>query len=309
MRRRLQVLRQSAHHDGPAKETSSLTDEQVLDSAWHAAEVGADSFGIVNSGRGPTRIELEGWLKPIMMRIAKEGKTRACATLGALTPETARFLYDCGIRRINHNIETSERHYPNIVSTHPFSERMNTLRVAKAAGLSLCSGGIFGMGEEWEDRLDMMFTLREVGVDVMPINFLNAIGGTPLENQPMLAPMECLKIVSICRFVLPHAELKVAGGREKVLRDLQSWIFFAGADSTMIGNYLTTYGRKPEMDHQMVRDLGLSWRAYDGGGVEPSSPDPKLSRVSHTGRHNIPILYERELSAAAPGVAAAGLSQ
>ena len=137
------------------------------------------------------------------MKIAKEGKTRACATLGALTPETAKFLYDCGIRRINHNIETSERHYPNIVSTHPFSERINTLKVAKEAGLSLCSGGIFGMGEEWDDRLDMMFTLRELGVDVMPINFLNAIHGTPLEGQPKLAPMECLKIVAIARFVLP----------------------------------------------------------------------------------------------------------
>ena len=183
---------QSAHHDGPAKEQSQLTDDQVLQSAWHAGEVGADSFGIVNSGRGPTRRELEDWLKPIMMKIAKEGKTRACATLGALTPETAKFLYDCGIRRINHNIETSERHYPNIVTTHPFAERVNTLRIAKEAGLSLCSGGIFGMGEEWRDRLDMMFTLREIGVDVMPINFLNAIHGTPLAGMEKLPPMECL---------------------------------------------------------------------------------------------------------------------
>ncbi|HTL31244.1 MAG TPA: biotin synthase BioB [Tepidisphaeraceae bacterium] len=293
---------QSEHHDGPAKDQSKLTDEQVLQSAWHAASVGADSFGIVNSGRGPTRSELEEWLKPIMMKIATEGKTRACATLGALTPETAKFLYDCGIRRINHNIETSERHYPNIVSTHPFSERINTLKIAKEAGLSLCSGGIFGMGEVWEDRLDMMFTLRDIGVDVFPINFLNAIHGTPLENQPQLHPMECLKIISICRFVLPTAELKVAGGREKVLRDVQSWIFFAGADSTMIGNYLTTYGRSPDMDHQMVQDLGLNWRNYDGGCVAPSEPDPKLNRVSHTGRHNIPILYEREVTTTAPSV-------
>jgi biotin synthase len=290
---------QSEHYDAPSKERSMLTDDQVLQSAWHAAEVGADSFGIVNSGRGPTRRELEDWLKPLMSKIAKEGKTRACATLGALTPETAKFLYDCGIRRINHNIETSERHYPNIVSTHPFAERVNTLKVAKAAGLSLCSGGIFGMGEEWDDRLDMMFTLREIGVDVMPINFLNAIHGTPLADMPQLHPMECLKIISICRLVLPTAELKVAGGREKVLRDVQSWIFFAGADSTMIGNYLTTYGRKPEMDHQMVRDLGLRWRVYDGGGVDAAG-DPKLGAVSHTGKHRIPILYEREITAAPP---------
>jgi biotin synthase len=295
---------QSAHYpEAPAAKQGMLTDDQVLDSAWHAASVGADSFGIVNSGRGPTRRELEEWLKPIMMKIATEGKTRACATLGALTPETAKFLYDCGIRRINHNLETSQRHYPNIVSTHPFSERVNTLRIAKEAGLSLCSGGIFGMGEEWVDRLDMMFMLRELGVDVMPINFLNAIHGTPLEGQPKLPPMECLKIIAIARFILPDKELKVAGGREVCLRDLQSWIFFAGADSTMIGNYLTTYGRKPEMDHQMVMDLGLMWRNYDGGGVMPSSDNPQLNRVSHTGKHRIPILYEREVTAEAPATA------
>jgi biotin synthase len=299
---------QSEHYETAVGEQSMLTDDQVLDSAWHAANVGADSFGIVNSGRGPTRRELEEWLKPLMMKIATEGKTRACATLGALTPETAKFLYDCGIRRINHNIETSERHYPNIVTTHPFAERINTLKVAKEAGLSLCSGGIFGMGEDWEDRLDMMFTLREIGVDVMPLNFLNAIHGTPLEGQPQLPPMECLKIISIARFVLPTAELKVAGGREKVLRDLQSWIFFAGADSTMIGNYLTTYGRKPEMDHQMVMDLGLMWRRYDGGGVAPVSADPQLSRVAHTGKHRIPILYEREVTSAVPASCASPAS-
>ena len=96
--------------------------------------------------------------------------------------------------------------------------------------------------------------------------------------------------------------MKVAGGREVCLRDLQSWIFFAGADSTMIGNYLTTYGRKPEMDHQMVMDLGLKWRTYDGGAVAPASDDPQISSVSHTGRHRIPILYEREVSAAAPSM-------
>lgn len=291
---------QSEHYNTAVQGQTQLTDEQVLDSAWHAAEVGADSFGIVNSGRGPTRRELEDWLQPLMMKIAKEGKTRACATLGALTPETAKFLYDCGIRRINHNLETSERHYGHIVSTHPFSERLNTLKVAKEAGLSLCSGGIFGMGEQWEDRLDMAFTLRELGVDVVPINFLNAIYGTPLENQPKLPPMECLKIISIYRFLMPEKELKVAGGREVCLRDLQSWIFFAGADSTMIGNYLTTYGRKPEQDHQMVQDLGLMWRAYNGGGVEPSSENPTLSSISHTGRHRIPILYERETIGSAP---------
>ncbi len=291
---------QSAHYDGPAKEQSELTDEQILASAEHAASVGAASFGIVNSGRAPTRHELADWLKPIMMKIASEGKTRACATLGTLTPETAKFLYDCGIRRVNHNIETSERHYPNIVTTHPFSERIRTLKIAKAAGLSLCSGGIFGMGEDWSDRIDMLFTLRNIGVDVVPLNFLNAIPGTPLGHMTPLQPMECLKVISLARFVLPQTELKVAGGREKVLRDLQSWIFFAGADSTMIGNYLTTYGRSPADDQQMVRDLGLTWKVYADGPVQPNG-DPVLSAsVVHSGKHRIPILYEREVTAPAP---------
>ena len=135
---------------------------------------------------------------------------------------------------------------------------------------------------------------------MVPINFLNPIEGTPLADQPKLEPMECLKIIAVSRFLLPDKELKVSGGREVCLRDLQSWIFFAGADSTMIGNYLTTYGRSPEMDHQMVRDLGLRWRVYDGGGVEPACEDPKVQAVTHTGTHRIPILYEREVTA--PGV-------
>jgi len=291
---------QSAHYRTAVRGQQKLTDQQILQSAVHAAEVGADSFGIVNSGRAPTRRELEDWLAPIMVRIASEGKTRACATLGALTPETARFLYDCGIRRINHNLETSERFYPSIVSTHPFSERINTLRTAKAAGLSLCSGGIFGLGETWEDRVDMILTLRELDVDVMPINFLNPIAGTPLGDRDKLPPMECLKIIAIARFMLPGKSLKVAGGREVCLRDLQSWMFFAGASSTMIGNYLTTYGRSPEMDHQMVRDLGLSWKTYDGGGVAPAGETPRLGTVTHTGKHRIPILYEREIAMPAP---------
>ncbi len=286
---------QSSHYQTAIEGQSKLTDQQVLDSARHAGEVGADSFGIVNSGRGPTRGELETWLGPMLQKIAKEGKTRACATLGALTPETAKFLFDNGVRRINHNLESSERFYPKIVSTHPYSERVNTLRIAKEAGLSLCSGGIFGMGEVWSDRLDMIFSLRDIGVDVMPLNFLNAIPGTPLAKQLKLAPMECLKIISICRFIYPGVELKVAGGREVCLRDLQSWIFFAGADSTMIGNYLTTYGRNPEMDHQMVHDLGLKWRSYEHGPVQPNSDKPSLSRISHTGKFNIPILHESEV--------------
>lgn len=292
---------QSSRYPTAVGDQSRLTDEQILQSALHAAQVGADSFGIVNSGRAPTRAELEDWLAPVMARIASEGRTRACATLGALTPQTAKFLHDCGIRRINHNLETSRRFFPSVVGTHPYEERIRTLKTAKAAGLSLCSGGIFGLGETWDDRLDMLLELRDIGVDVVPINFLNPIAGTPYESQAKLPPMECLKIIAVARFLLCDKQLKVAGGREACLRDLQSWIFFAGASSTMIGNYLTTYGRKPEQDHQMVLDLGLQWHTYDGGPVNVQPPAPL---VQHSGRHRIPILYERELVASPPATPA-----
>jgi biotin synthase-like enzyme len=120
------------------------------------------------------------------------------------------------------------------------------------------------MGEDWEDRIDMAFELRDLGADVVPINFLTAIQGTPVYGkQPDLEPMEALKIIAIYRFILPDRELKIAGGREKILRELQSWVFFAGGSSFLIGNYLTTFGRTPEQDHQMLRDLGIPFVTFD----------------------------------------------
>ena len=132
----------------------------------------------------------------------------------------------------------------------------------------------------------------------MPLNFLNAIPGTPLADQPRLSPLECLKIIAIYRFILPDKELKVAGGREVCLRDLQSWMFFAGASATMIGNYLTTYGRKPQDDHQMVRDLGLKWQAYAGG--PPGCDDPQINSASVLRKHQLQVICERERTAASP---------
>jgi biotin synthase len=176
-----------------------------------------------------------------------------------------------GVLRVNHNLETSRRHFSNICSTHTYDDRVNTIRIAKEAGLSICSGGIFGMGEVWEDRLDMAFALQELGVDVVPINFLNAIDGTPLHGKrDNLEPMEALHIIALYRFMLPDRELKIAGGRENILRDMQSWIFFAGGSSFLIGNYLTTFGRTPDQDHQMLRDLGLPFKTFDE--VEHEAP-------------------------------------
>lgn len=253
---------QSKHHRTHVS-PEKMSVKQMSAAADEALKNGASSFGIVNSGRGPTDRELD-WLEPFFKKMAQEGTIRPCATLGELTDAQARRLKDMGVKRINHNLETSERFFPNVVSTHTYQDRKRTIQIAKAAGLSVCSGGIFGMGEDWQDRLDVAFELRELGADVVPINFLNAIQGTPLygKTEP-LEPMEALQIIAVFRFILPDRELKIAGGREKILRDMQSWIFFAGGSSFLIGNYLTTFGRSPRDDHQMLKDLGLSYTTFD----------------------------------------------
>lgn len=260
---------QSKHfttHVTPAK----LSVDDMLAATEQATANGANSIGIVNSGRGPTERELD-WLEPFYDRVVSEGRIRPCATLGELTEAQAARLKSMGVLRINHNLETSRRHFPTICSTHTYEDRVRTIRIAKDAGLSICSGGIFGMGETWYDRLDVALELRELGADVVPINFLNRIDGTPLHARcEDLPPMEALQIISLYRFLLPDRELKIAGGREVILRDLQSWIFFAGGNSFLIGNYLTTFGRSVEHDHQMLRDLGLAFTTFDE--VEHEAP-------------------------------------
>ena len=267
---------QSKHyktHVSPAK----LTTEEMTGAMEQALSNGANSFGIVNSGKGPTDAELD-WLEPFYKNAVENGKIRPCATLGELSPEHAQRLKGMGVLRINHNLETSRRNYPNVVKTHTYEDRVNTIKVAKAAGLSVCSGGIFGMGEDWEDRIDMGLSLRELGADVVPINFLNAIVGTPMYGrQPDLEPMQALQIIAVYRFMLPEKELKIAGGREKILRDMQSWIFFAGGSSFLIGNYLTTFGRSAQQDHQMLADLGMPFQTFDEieHEAEPKMPTGK----------------------------------
>ncbi len=273
---------QSKHYDThvtPAK----MSVAEMTRAAAEAQLNGASSFGIVNSGRGPTPRELD-WLEPFFRSTAEQGRIRPCATLGELSAEQARRLRDMGVKRVNHNLETSRRHFPNITTTHSYDDRLRTIRHAKAAGLSICSGGIFGMGEAWEDRIDLALELRELGADVVPINFLNAIPGTPLfGRRPDLTPLQALHIVAVYRMILPDRELKIAGGREKILRDMQSWMFFAGGSSFLIGNYLTTFGRSAEMDHQMLRDLGLPYVTFDEveheadpAAAQPSGPSQGL---------------------------------
>jgi biotin synthase len=268
---------QSAHYKTPVSGLTVLQRDNVYEAAMSAAANGADSFGIVNSGYGPTDDEVEHWGETIG-RIRQSGSIRACASLGILNEQQAGRLKDLGMMRYNHNLQTSRRHFPNIIKTHSYDERLQTLHHLKANGISVCSGALFGMGETWTDRLDLAFDLREVEPDVVPLNFLIPIDGTPLKGNDPIPPMECLRIIAIYRFLLPRQEIKIAGGREVNLRDLQSWIFLAGADSFLIGNYLTTYGRQPQNDRQMVRDLGLAvedfneHEATEGAGSQPARP-------------------------------------
>jgi biotin synthase len=164
------------------------------------------------------------------------------------------------LERYHNNLETSERFFSEICTTHTYQDKINTIREVKSAGLSLCSGGIFGLGETWEDRIDMAFELRDIGPDSVPINFLTPVKGTRLGLQELLAPFDALKIISLYRFVLPDKEIRVCGGRLQILGELHPFIFPAGADGLLTGNYLTTLGRDFEDDLRLISRYGLRVR-------------------------------------------------
>ena len=249
-------------------DTSRTTSDNIHAAAREARGHGAGSFGIVNSGRAPAPDDLSAVAIAAEAISADAGcSLRVCASLGELTDEQARTLATSGVTRYNHNLETSRGFYPKVVTSHAYDDRLATLDVARNAGMSLCCGGIFGLGETWADRVDLAVTLRDrVQPAVVPLNFLHPIPGTPLADNTPLQPMEVLTIIAVFRLVLPAVDLKVAGGREVNLRDMQSWMFYAGATSCLIGNYLTTPGRTPPEDLQMIADLGME--------VVPELPTP-----------------------------------
>lgn len=250
---------QSARYHTGIEEFPLIDSNNILDAAKYAEQTDSDSIGIVTSGYGISSSRDLRSICTSIEKIAKHTHVHPHGSFGILTRETAESLVKSGLKRLNHNLETSERFFPNVCSTHTFMDRINTIRCAREVGLEICSGAIFGIGEGIDDRIDLAFTLKMLDVDVVPLNFLHPISGTPLENHIPLTPMEALKIISVFRFVLPDKEIKIAGGRERTLRDLQSWMFYAGANSTMVGNYLTTTGRKVEDDFQMIKDLGLKF--------------------------------------------------
>jgi len=237
--------------------------EKIVDGARAAKKNGAHKFGIVTSGYGFSGKGPKKQLHKVIEAIGKmkEGvRMQPCASLGIIDEAAARRLREAGLVEYHHNVETARSFFPNICTTHDYEEDVATVRAVKAAGLKACCGGVFGMGESREQRVEMAFTIRELNADSIPLNFLNPIKGTRLENAEPLEPLECLKIIAVYRLIFPDKDLKVAGGREKNLRDLQCLMFAAGANSTMVGNYLTTFGRPAEEDLRMIRDLGLTVR-------------------------------------------------
>jgi len=248
---------QSVYYNTDVEEFQLIEANRVLSASKYAKQAGSSSIGIVTSGYTVSQNgDFEKICNAIKAVSANSG-IHPHGSFGVLTKDQAECLVNCGLKRINHNLETSERFFPNVCTTHTYADRVNTIHVAKQAGLEICSGAIFGIGEEIEDRIILAFTLKNLDVDVVPLNFLHPISGTPMEKLTPLAPVELLKIISVFRFILPDKDIKIAGGREKNLRSLQSWVFYAGANSLMIGNYLTTKGNQMNEDLQMIRDLGL----------------------------------------------------
>jgi biotin synthase len=247
---------QSAHHKTEIEAYPLMEPQQILRTAQEAEAMGARRFSIVTSGKALTEEELGNVIQAI--RLLKE-KTRLilCASVGMITQHTAHQLKEAGLSRYHHNLETAPSFFPYICTTHRYEEDLDALCNAKEAGLEVCSGGIFGLGESPEQRLELAFTLREMEVDSAALNFLNPIPGTPLERSNTLAPLEILKSVSLFRFILPDKDIRICGGREFGLRDLHPLIFWAGANGIMIGNYLTTRGRDYQADLQMIQDLKL----------------------------------------------------
>jgi biotin synthase len=264
---------QSGHFDTGIQPHAMMNGEEVAQACADARDNGASAFGIVNSGRGPNQREWSKIMEAVHAMKKVDGICH-CATLGTLTEEQAKDLKAAGVRRINHNIETSKEFYPQIVTTHTWQERVDTVRLAQRVGLEACCGCIFGMGETVADRVSVAFSLRELNPSVVPLNFLFPIPGTPLENAPRLRPLEILKIIAVMRLILPRQDLKIAGGREKNLRDLQSWIFYVGGTSGLIGNYLATAGRPNREDLQMIEDLELQWHDDRVGDLDPTIEAP-----------------------------------
>ncbi|MFQ5809270.1 MAG: biotin synthase BioB [Armatimonadota bacterium] len=247
---------QSAHADADAPEHSLKSADELLEAAERAKRAGASHFGIVTAGPDPGG-DLETVCEAAQA-IRDQVGIEVHASAGFLTADAASRLASAGVTEYNHNLETARAFFPSVVSTHTHQDRVATVQAAQAAGMNVCCGCIVGLGETAEDRVHLALEIRELGPSSVPLNVLHPIPGTPLENQPPLPPLDIVRTIAMFRFVMPKTRLRLAGGREHNLRDLQCLSIVAGANALCLGDYLTTRGRPAEEDLQLIADLGLS---------------------------------------------------
>ena len=247
---------QSGHYRTEASIYPLLEADQMVGAAEEAEKRGTARFCLITSGREVTDREFETILSALG-QIRRETSLSLDCSMGSLSRERAEALRGVGVTRYNHNVETAESHFSKICTTHSFKDRVRTIEILKEQGFSICCGGIIGLGESPEQRLEFAFSLRELGIDCIPFNILNPRPGTPLEKARPVAPMEVIKTIALFRMILPKGTIKIAGGREANLRDLQSLALLAGANGLIVGNYLTTPGRSTEDDLTMITDLGF----------------------------------------------------
>ena len=271
---------QSKLSDTPVEKYRLMSAADVITAAARAVANKASRLCMVASMRGPSEKDLDAVAQAVRQVKEKYPQLEICACLGLLKDGQAATLGAAGVGAYNHNLNTSERHYDQICSTHTFADRVDTVDKAHSGGLSTCSGALFGMGETHEDILDVAYRLRQLNVDSIPINFLIPFKGTPLGKVQNLTPAFCLRVLCLFRLLCPRSELRIAGGRELHLRSLQPMGLYV-ANSIFIGDYLTSEGQAPQLDLEMIRDLGFEIVG------QPSESEPLLNladRVALTSR-------------------------
>ena len=247
---------QSKHSTAKVRLYPLVSEAEILQAARKAHDDRACMLGIVTSGRSVAGSELESICNAVR-RIAAETSLVPCASLGILDKPALLKLKQAGLRRYHHNLETAESFFSHICSTRTYKDQIDTVINARDCGLEVCCGGIFGLGESLEQRYELLDTIRKLNVDSVPLNFLNPIKGTKLQDMNQLTPRDCLKIIALARLMMPDKCIRVCGGRECNLKEYQRDIFRAGADGIMVGGYLVTAGNPVEQDHKMINDAGM----------------------------------------------------
>ncbi len=244
---------QSSHYQTGAPVYPLMTKTEMFAQALEMEKIGATHFSMVTSGYRLNDAEIEV-ICETTVKIRQKTNLVVCCSPGIISRHQAKRLHESGVTHYHHNLETAPSYYDHICTTRAYSENIDSLKIAADTGLAICSGCIFGLGESWEQRVELGFTLKNLSVPRIPINFLNPIPGTKLQHMRLLQPFEALKCIALMRIIHPQADITICGGRDVTLKDYQSWVFMAGANGLMIGNYLTTQGRNLSKDLEMIRE-------------------------------------------------------